>query len=153
MYEMFIRFRNFFTNSGYALNHSAAAIPEHLQKSQGRIQPVSFWRGDFSNIWLSSLITGSLLSESWSLLHNTDVIKLWTAKWPYIANAVFELYKIMVNKVTFVGFGGRSSQFLPPGSAPEKPYFKYQTIGALQSSFISLRSLKAGYHRMFKQTY
>jgi len=28
------------------------------------------------------------------------------AKWPYIANAFSELYEIMVNKVTFIGFRG-----------------------------------------------
>ena len=32
----------------------------------------------------------------------------------------FELYKIMVNKVTFVGFRGAIALMPPPGSAPEK---------------------------------
>jgi len=38
--------------------------------------------------------------------HNTAVTKQWTAKWPYIANIVSEFHKVMVNKVTFVGFNG-----------------------------------------------
>jgi len=38
------------------------------------------------------------------------VTKQWTTKWPYIANAVFELQKIMVNKVTFVSFRGELGQ-------------------------------------------
>jgi len=40
---------------------------------QGRIQPVSLGRVYFSDIWHSSLITGSLLQERWSLFHNTAV--------------------------------------------------------------------------------
>ena len=39
-----------------------------------------------------------------SLLQNTAVTKQWTTKWPYMLFS--DLYKIMVNKVTFVGFSG-----------------------------------------------
>jgi len=42
---------------------------------QGRIQPVSIGGGDFSDIWQSSLITGSLLWKRWSILSNTVVMK------------------------------------------------------------------------------
>jgi len=38
----------------------------------------------------------------WATLRNTAVTKQWTAKWPYIAIAVFQLHKIVVNKVTFL---------------------------------------------------
>ena len=34
------------------------------------------------------------------MLHKTAGIKQWTTKWPYIANAVFRIVKIMVNEVT-----------------------------------------------------
>ena len=54
----------------------------------GRIQPVSLG-GDFSKIWYSNIITGLLLQEKISIHHNTAVTKQRTAKWPYIANAVF----------------------------------------------------------------
>ena len=40
--------------------------------------------GDFSNIWDSNLITGSLLQERWRILHNTAVTKQWKTKWAYI---------------------------------------------------------------------
>ena len=30
--------------------------------------------------------------------------KQWTAKWPYIANVVFRIVKIMMNEVAFAGF-------------------------------------------------
>jgi len=40
------------------------------------------------------------------MLHNTAVTKQWMAKWPYIANAIFRIVQIMVNKVTFVCFRG-----------------------------------------------
>jgi len=42
------------------------------------------------------------------------VTKEWTTKWLYIANAVSELYQIMVKKVTFVGFRG--------GNRPNRPW-------------------------------
>jgi len=42
------------------------------------------------------------------------VTKQWTAKWPYIANAVFWIVKMMVKEVTFAGFRGAISH---PGSA------------------------------------
>ena len=35
---------------------------------------------------------------------NTAVTKQWTPKWPYIANVVFQIFKIIVKKDTFVGF-------------------------------------------------
>ena len=51
------------------------------------LDPVTKVRGgDFSNIWQSSLITGSLRDE---VLHNTAVRKQWTTEQPYIANVVF----------------------------------------------------------------
>jgi len=67
--------------------------------------PASKVRGsDFSNVWLSSRITGSLLYERWSALHNTAV-KTNRRQKDLISRMLFsELYKIMVNKVTFVGF-------------------------------------------------
>jgi len=53
------------------------------------------------------------------MLHNTAVKKEWTTKWPYIANGVFSrIVKMLVNKVTFVGFRGGDR---PPGSAPCMP--------------------------------
>jgi len=51
-------------------------------------------RGAFSIITYlikSSLITASPLQERWNTLHNTDVTKQWTTKWPYIANAIFRI--------------------------------------------------------------
>ena len=42
--------------------------------------------------------------------------KQWTAKWPYIVSAVFQIVKIMVKKVTFIGFTVADRP--PPGSAP-----------------------------------
>ena len=48
------------------------------------------------------------------MLHSTVVTKQRTAKWPYIANLVFALYKIMVNKVNFRSFrGGDRPNHLP----------------------------------------
>jgi len=41
--------------------------------------------------------------------------KQWASTWPYVVNAVLELYKIMVKKATFLDFGGRLP---PPGSVP-----------------------------------
>jgi len=38
------------------------------------------------------------------MLHSTAVTKQWMTKWLFIANAVFRIEKIMVNKVIFVGF-------------------------------------------------
>jgi len=40
------------------------------------------------------------------MLQNTAMAKQWTTEWSYIANAGFRIVKIMVNKVTFVGFMG-----------------------------------------------
>jgi len=52
------------------------------------------------------------------------------AKWPHIANAFSELYKIMVNKVTFVGFRG---VIVPLGSAPGLQTVDSQYSGGLFS--------------------
>jgi len=38
--------------------------------------------------------------------------KQWASTWPYVVNAVLELYKIMVKKATFVG------AFAPPWIRP-----------------------------------
>ena len=48
---------------------------------------------------------GSLLQERCSILHKTAVTKQWTAKWFTLPLLFHELYEIMVNIVTFVGFG------------------------------------------------
>ena len=86
--------------------------------SQGRIQPVSLGGGDFSKIWLSSIIAGSLLQERWSILHNTAVTKQWAAKWPYTGNAVFRIVQNHGEKSCFRRFSvGRLPQSLPSGSA------------------------------------
>jgi len=87
----------------------------YLQRiKRGWIQPVSLG-GDFSDILQSSLITGSLLWEKWSILHNTAVTKQWTAKWPYISNAIFRLVQMMVKRVAFVGLKEGDP---PRGSVP-----------------------------------
>jgi len=87
---------------------------------QGLIQPVSLGGGDFSDIWHSSLITGSLL-------HKRDEVYFTTLLWQnngrpngLISWVLFsELHKVMVNKVTSVGLGGKSPQSpSPPGSVP-----------------------------------
>jgi len=44
-----------------------------------------------------------------------------TTKWPYIANIVFQLYKNMVNKVTFLGFMGAIAQSPAPGASQIVP--------------------------------
>jgi len=44
------------------------------------------------------------------------VTKQWTAKWPYIANFVFRIAKIMVNKVTFAGFWRGNRPWIHPVS-------------------------------------
>ena len=95
----------------------------YLQRiKRGWIQPVSLG-GDFSDILQSSLITGSLLWEKWSILHNTAVTKQWTAKWPYISNAIFRLVQMMVKRVAFVG--------LKEGDPPPwiRPWFQMQLQG------------------------
>jgi len=76
-------------------------------QAEERIQPVGLGEeGDFSKIFQLILITGSLLSERWSILHNTAVTKQWTAN-KLISQIQFsELYKIMVKKVTFAGSRG-----------------------------------------------
>jgi len=56
------------------------------------------------------------------MLYKTAVTNQWTTKWPYIANVFFsELYKIKVNKVTFLGFTGddrpNRSPWVRPGLA------------------------------------
>jgi len=84
---------------------------------EARADPVSkFTGGNFSNIWESSLMTGSLLYKRRSILQK---ILLWQNNGRQnrmISRMLFfELYKIMVNNVTFVGFrGGRSSPVDPP---------------------------------------
>jgi len=45
-------------------------------------------------------------------------IKQWTAKWPYIVNAVSEMQKNMVKKVTFLGFRGSDRPNLHPWIRP-----------------------------------
>jgi len=64
---------------------------QHLLSLPGADPGSKFRGGDFSKIFWSSIITGLLLQERWSILHNTAVTKQWTAKWPYIANAVFRI--------------------------------------------------------------
>jgi len=73
---------------------------------QGRMQPVRLGGGgDFSNIWHSSLIMGSLL-------HKRDVVYFTTLLWQnngqqnwLISRMLFsELFKMIVKKVTFGGF-------------------------------------------------
>ena len=63
----------------------------------------------------STVRGGGILSLIWvhtvCILHNTAVTKQWMAKWPCIANDVFRK-KLMVNRVTFVGFVGGNP--LPP---------------------------------------
>ena len=51
------------------------------------------------------------------MLHNTAGTKEWTTKWPYIANAVFRIIEMMVNKLAFVGFKGsdRPPHWIRPG--------------------------------------
>jgi len=44
------------------------------------------------------------------------VRKQWTPKWPYMTNAVFQIFKIMMKKVTVVSF--TVDDCPPPGSAP-----------------------------------
>ena len=86
---------------------------------QGWIQPVSF--GVVILVIFGcqeSLITSSLLQETWSKLHNTAVTKQWTSKWPYIANAVFRIVKIMVKKVIFVRFRGAIARITPTWIRP-----------------------------------
>ena len=86
---------------------------------QGRIHPVSLrGGGDFSNIWQSSLITGSL--------HKRDEVYVTTLLWQnngrqngLISRLLFsELYKIMVKRVTFVGFRGGDPPNRPPPLDP-----------------------------------
>jgi len=48
------------------------------------------------------------------------VTKQWTTKWPYIANDVSELYKIVVKKVTFAGFMGAIVPPDPPLEGGER---------------------------------
>jgi len=51
----------------------------------------------------------------YSLLHDTAVTKQWTAKYPYIANAVFRIVHSHGGKSYFRRF----LESPPPGSAPE----------------------------------
>jgi len=54
------------------------------------------------------------------MLHNTAMTKQWTAKWAFLANVFFELYKLMTNKVTFVVFRGKIAPIAPvPGFDPD----------------------------------
>ena len=57
----------------------------------GAIPASNFMEGYFSCIWWSTLITGSLLWERWSVLHNTAVTRQLTPKWPHIVNPVFRI--------------------------------------------------------------
>jgi len=52
------------------------------------------------------------------LLHNTGVTKQWTAKWPYIANAVFRIVQYHREKVTFGGFREGITPIAPPWIRP-----------------------------------
>jgi len=65
-----------------------------------------------------SLTTNSLLQETGRILHNTAVTKQWTSKWPYIANAVFRIVKIMVKKVIYVRFKGAIAPITPTWIRP-----------------------------------
>jgi len=46
------------------------------------------------------------------------VTKQWTPKWPYIANAVFRIVKIMVKRVVFVRFRGAIASITPTWIRP-----------------------------------
>jgi len=59
----------------------------YLCFKQRRIQTERWGGSDFSNILVVKSHCG------FSVLHNTAVTKLLTAKWPYIANAVFRIVK------------------------------------------------------------
>jgi len=47
--------------------------------------------GDSSNIWESQVSLRVHCCKLDEVIHNTAVTKQWTAKWPYIANAVFQI--------------------------------------------------------------
>jgi len=66
------------------------------------------------------------------------VTKQWTPKWPYIANAVFQIFKIMVKKVTFVGFswGDRPSPWIRPCVQ------RRQNIGGAKGTAKRLRAME-----------
>ena len=67
--------------------------------------------------------------------HSSD--KQWTPKWPYIANTVFQIFKIMVEKVTFVGFtvGDR-----PPWNRP--CVLRHRNIGRAGRGSKKLRAME-----------
>ena len=89
-------------------------IERTVDRLDSGADPASNLRGsDFSNIWQSSLITGSLPWDRWSILHNTAVAKQWTAKSPYIANAVFRIVKNHGEKSDFLGFRGAIAPIAP----------------------------------------
>ena len=86
--------------------------------------------GDFCKIWLSSLVTASLLWKGCSILHNTAVTKQWTTESPYTARnetiwtwrktysdlvwyVVFWIVQTIFNKATFVDFRGAVAQIAP----------------------------------------
>jgi len=58
------------------------------------------------------------------MLRNTAVAKQWMANGLILRMLFSELYKIMVNKVTLVGFRGAID---PTGSAPAVTYFALRT--------------------------
>ena len=60
------------------------------------VDPASKLTGAISVIFGSQVSTDSLLQKSIPVLHNnTAVTKQWTTKWPYIANVIFRIYKLM----------------------------------------------------------
>ena len=104
--------------------------------------------GDFSNILVKSYKDFATVREM-KYTSQSTVTKQWTTEWPYIANnetietwrttylelvlmLFSELYKIMVNKVTFVVLGGWSPQS-PPWIRPWYVYGTCYLITARQS--------------------
>jgi len=63
------------------------------QREAGRSDPASKVRGAMSIIFCSqvSLRAHYCKRRSTGLFHTSAVTKQWTAKWPYIANAVFRI--------------------------------------------------------------
>jgi len=94
---------------GVTSSHQQPRYPmhEHTACTQRRIQLVSSAGGGAISLIFGNQVSfaGSLLWDRWSIHYNTAVTKQWTTKRHCIANDFFsELYKIIVNEVTFVGF-------------------------------------------------
>ena len=93
----------------------SVAVPHRSSPGTGSDSTGVVWEGEAVSVIFGSQVSLRVhYCKRDEVLHNTTVTKQWMTKWPYIANAVFQIVdNVMVTKVTLVGFSGGSNRPFP----------------------------------------